>query len=339
MIFEFTAYRDFDFITEFSQKFNFPVRDGFLSFPGSIGEGYVRKIAFSSDFRILMHRYKLKEDFIIIRNPATAPSDLISIFFYNNEQPLDLIYNEEKTVKFSRKNESAIQVTTNDLNSIIRFPANIDTHYIVIGITAQKLAALLNIKNSNTLIETITSGTASFLYFESMQVETQQILKHIFSINPNETLGPFSIQIKVQELLFHLFDKLIKREHIAHKNINNDDAERLMKLRNVILSNLSVPPSLPSLAAMIGMSETKMKQLFKQTFGYSIYNYFQKLRMEEAAFLLKQGGYSVSEVGLELGFTNLSHFSRLFESYYGITPKKFSSAGLVAGNHNERNYS
>jgi AraC-like DNA-binding protein len=325
MIFEFTACRDFDFITQFSEKFNFPVRDGLLSFPKDIGEGFVRKIAFSPDFRILMHRYKLNEDFIIIRNATKVPNDLISIFFYNNEQPLDLVYNEEKTVKFSRKNESAVQVTTNDLNSVIRFPGNTETHYVVIGITSQRLAALLNAKGSNQLIDTITSGTASFLYFESMQVEIQHILKHIFSINADEILGPFSIQIKVQELLFHLFDTLIKRESTAHKHINNDDVERLMQLRNIILSDLSVPPSLPALAAMIGMSETKMKQLFKQTFGSSIYNYFQKVRMEEAAFLLKQGGYSVSEVGYELGFTNLSHFSRLFESHYGSTPKKFSS--------------
>ncbi|HZH96195.1 MAG TPA: AraC family transcriptional regulator [Flavisolibacter sp.] len=325
MIFEFTACRDFDFITQFSEKFNFPVRDGLLSFPKDIGEGFVRKIAFSPDFRILMHRYKLNEDFIIIRNATKVPNDLISIFFYNNEQPLDLVYNEEKTVKFSRKNESAVQVTTNDLNSVIRFPGNTETHYVVIGITSQRLAALLTVKGSNQLIDTITSGTASFLYFESMQVEIQHILKHIFSINADEILGPFSIQIKVQELLFHLFDTLIKRESTAHKHINNDDVERLMQLRNIILSDLSVPPSLPALAAMIGMSETKMKQLFKQTFGSSIYNYFQKVRMEEAAFLLKQGGYSVSEVGYELGFTNLSHFSRLFESHYGSTPKKFSS--------------
>jgi AraC-like DNA-binding protein len=327
MIFEFTAYQDFDFITEFSEKFNFPVHNGLLSFPDKIGEGYVRKIRFGDDFRVLMHRYKLKEDFTIIRNPSAVPDDLVSIFFNNNEEPLDLVYNKEKPIKFSRKNDSAIQVTTNDLNSIIRFPANTEIHYIVVGITASKLTALLNMKKGNALIDTITSGAASFLYFESMQAETQQILKHIFSINANETLSPFYIQIKVQELLFHLFNTLIKREGITHKNINNADAERLMHLRKLILSDLSVPPLLPSLAATIGMSETKMKQLFKQAFGDTIYNYFQKLRMEEATFLLKQGGYTVSEVGYELGFSNLSHFSKLFERHYGITPKKFSAAG------------
>jgi len=77
----------------------------------------------------------------------------------------------------------------------------------------------------------------------------------------------------------------------------------------------------------VGMSETKLKQLFKQTFGDSIYNYFQKIRMEEAAFLLKQSAYSVSEVGFQLGFSNLSHFSRLFQRHYGVTPKKYSVTG------------
>ncbi|HEY0056047.1 MAG TPA: AraC family transcriptional regulator [Pedobacter sp.] len=327
MIFEFTAKPDFDFVTEFSEKFSLPVEDNCLRFPKEKGEGYIRKVSFGDDFRLLIHRYKLKEDFTIIRNPSKVPNDLISIFFYNNEKPLDLLYNKEKPVKFSRKNESAIQVTTSDLNSIIRFPADSEIYYMVVGITAEKLRTLLNHNTSNGLVDTITRGNASFLYFESMNVETQQLLKHISSVNFNEPLSPFYIQIKVQELLYHLFSVLVKREQIAHRSINNADAERLINLRNIILSDLSEPPVLPTLAAMIGMSETKMKQLFKQTFGDTIYNYYQRVRMEEAAFLLRQGGYSVSEVGFELGFTNLSHFSRLFERHFGITPKKFTSVG------------
>lgn len=324
MIFEFTARPHFDFITEFSQKYKIAVNNNTIIIPEHMGEGFVRKVAFNEGFRFLMHRYRLKEDFTIIRNPSEVPNDLISIFFYNNEQPIDLIYNSENPVKFSRKNDSAIQVTTSDLNSIIRFPAHSETYYIVVGITASKLSSLLGIEEPNAIIKTITSGTSSFLYFESMSAEVQLVLKHIASINNSDPLSNFHIQIKVQELLYFLFSSLSKRENISQKALSNGDAEKLMAVRNTIVSDLSIPPVLSALAATVAMSETKLKQLFRQTFGDSIYNYYQRIRMEEAAFLLKQGNQSVSEVGYELGFSNLSHFSRLFEKHYGSTPKKFS---------------
>lgn len=327
MIFEFTASLHFDFITYFSKKYHISLRDNYLTIPASMGEGFVRKVQLGNDFRLLIHHYKLKEDFIIKRNPATVPNDLLSIFFYNNEQPLDLVYNQEQPVKFSQKNESAIQVTTNDLSSVIRFPANTETQYVVVGITSSELRSLLKIEKPNQVLQTITTGAASFLYFESMNIETQQILKNIAAINMNDDLSNFLVQIKVQELLYQLFHKLSKRENTSQKAVNNADAEKLFEVRNIMLSDISEPPFIPTLATTVGMSETKLKQLFKQTFGDTIYNYYQKVRMEEAAFLLKQAGYSVSEVGYQLGFSNLSHFSRLFQRHYGMAPKKYSATG------------
>ena len=327
MIFEFTAALHFDFITDFSKKYHIPLRDNYLTIPASMGEGYIRMVVFGNDFRLLIHRYTLKEDFIIKRNAAVEPNDLLSIFFYNNEQPLDLVYNEEQPVKFSQKNESAIQVTTNDLSSVIRFPANTETQYVVVGITSSKLMSLLGAEKPNQVLQTITTGATSFLYFESMNTETQQALKNIAAINMNDDLSNFLVQIKVQELLYHLFHRLSKRGNTSQNAVNNADDEKQFKPRDIILADIIAPPLLPTLAAAIGMSETKLKQLFKQTFGDTIYNYYQKVRMEEAAFLLKQAGYSVSEVGYQLGFSNLSHFSRLFQRHYGITPKKYSAAG------------
>jgi AraC-like DNA-binding protein len=327
MIFEFTASLHFDFITDFSKKYQILLRDNYLPIPASMGEGYIRKVELGNNFRLLIHRYKLKEDFIIKRNPAVEPNDLLSIFFYNNEQPIDLVYNNEQPVKFSQKNESAIQVTTNDLSSVIRFPANTETQYVVVGITSSELRSLLKIEKPNHVLKTITSGAASFLYFESMNTETQQTLKNIAAINMNDDLSNFLVQIKVEELLYHLFHRLSKRENTSQKTVNNADAEKLIEVRNIILADISAPPLIPVLATRIGMSETKLKLLFRQTFGDTIYNYYQKVRMEEAAFLLKQAGYSVSEVGYQLGFSNLSHFSRLFQKHFGITPKKYSSTG------------
>jgi AraC-like DNA-binding protein len=114
------------------------------------------------------------------------------------------------------------------------------------------------------------------------------------------------------------------RECEPHQNINRADAERLLYVRSEILQDLSVSPILAELAQIGAMGETKLKQLFKQMFGSTIYNYYQQARIEEAALLLKQGKYSVAEVGYKLGLSNLSHFSRLFEKHYRLNPKRFS---------------
>jgi AraC-like DNA-binding protein len=313
MIFEFTSKPNFNVLAEFSAQFQIPVFDNCLTIPPYMGKGYIKRIEFGTDFRLIIHRYNLKEDLIIKRNASVERNDLISIFFYTNEQLIDLVYNEAKPVKFSRNNESAIQLTTSDMNSVIKFPANCEIYKCVVGITA--------------ILKKITSGKDPFTYFESMNQEMLRNLKQLSEINAKNNLSNFYYQIKVQELLYHLFDTLLKRVNLSHQLINNDDVEKLLVLRNIILEDLSNPPVLATLSKLIGMSETKMKHLFKQTFGDTIYNYYQKIRMEEAAFLLKQAGYSVSDVGHKLGFSNLSHFSRLFEKQFGVTPKKYSVVG------------
>jgi AraC-like DNA-binding protein len=324
MIFNFSATADFDFLTQFARHIHQPIENDVMLMPETLGEGYIRRLTFGAGFKITLHRYTLREDLIIKRNSFEGGNDLITIFFYSNEQSLEIAFDDKPRVMFSQRDDSAIQVTSNDLSSTIRFPAHHQIHYAVIGIMAPRLKALLDLNQPNTILQTITESGNSFLFFESMDAETKLLLKNMAGVNMNDSLSGFYTQIKVQELLYLLFHKLSSRESTAHQSINSADAERLLYIRNEIISDLSVPPVLGELAQIAAMSETKLKQLFKQTFGSTIYNYYQQARMEEAAFMLKQGRHSVAEVGYELGFSNLSHFSRLFEKHYGLPPKRFS---------------
>ncbi|MCC8409094.1 AraC family transcriptional regulator [Mucilaginibacter sp. UR6-1] len=325
MIIEFTAAPGFDFITRFEKLINAPLRDNFLQIPSTVGTGYVRKVGFGEDFKLTIHHYNLREDLIIKRNPAEKANDIRTLFFYNNTEDLEVRCNNEANRLFAPKKESLIILSTNDLRTEIRFPAGSNIHYMVVGITANRLRSVLSIENPNDTIKTIVAEDASFLFFESLNPEMQLLLKNIVSVDMNSPMNTFYVQIKVQELMYLLFTKLSLRENTPIKNINSNDAEKLLVIRNEILIDLSTPPVISKLAAIASMSETKLKQLFKQTFGDTIYNYFQKARMEEAAFLLKQAKHSVAEVGYELGYSNLSHFSKFFQKQYGVTPKKFSS--------------
>jgi AraC-like DNA-binding protein len=325
MIFNFSATPEFDFLTQFAKHIGAPVINNLMLMPEQLGEGYIRRLVFGPNLKITLHRYILQEDLIIKRNSSELRNDLLTIFYYNNEQSLGIAFNDNPLVLFSQRDESAIQVTSNDLSSTIRFPAGYNIQYVVVAITPGYLTELLAVQEPNVLIQTVTGNGSSFLFFESMNAETKLLLKNITSINLSDHLSHFYMQIKVQELIYLIFHQLASRESITHQSINSADAERLLHIRNEILKDLSVPPILQELASLAAMSETKLKQLFKQTFGNTIYNYYQQARMEEAAFLLKQGNRTVAEVGYELGFSNLSHFSRLFEKHYGLNPKRFST--------------
>lgn len=101
------------------------------------------------------------------------------------------------------------------------------------------------------------------------------------------------------------------------------DIKRLYKVKDQLLQNIEKAPTIAKLSNFSGMSETKLKRLFNQVFGKSIFKYFQNYRMQKAARLLNEG-LSVSEVGYQLGFSNLGHFTKVFEEVIGVKPKRYS---------------
>ncbi|HFM5596368.1 TPA: helix-turn-helix domain-containing protein, partial [Enterococcus faecium] len=59
----------------------------------------------------------------------------------------------------------------------------------------------------------------------------------------------------------------------------------------------------------------------------TIYNYISKRKVSAAKIMLKSN-YTISEVSLGLGFSDSSHFSRVFKKYVGVSPKQYQ-LGLV----------
>ena len=107
--------------------------------------------------------------------------------------------------------------------------------------------------------------------------------------------------------------------------VHIDDIKAIYAVKAHLQTHLNEPPHIAGLAKQAKMSEPKLRKLFKRTFGRGVFEYYQFLRMETAAKLLKDKKHTVSEAGYQLGFTNLSHFSRVFEQHMGMKPKKYSA--------------
>lgn len=176
------------------------------------------------------------------------------------------------------------------------------------------------------------AGRYQFLFdkdnnFLIEEIMTDDILRTVNDIVKKEepvALQDYYYKLKAMELLFYLFQSLSKREKSVYQRLNENDIKSIYKVRDKLISSFHKPSTTSELKQIAGMNELKMRKLFTQVFGMGIYDYYQHLRMKEAARLLRDKKLSVSEVGFEMGFENLSHFTRVFEKYIGKKPKKYS---------------
>ena len=66
-----------------------------------------------------------------------------------------------------------------------------------------------------------------------------------------------------------------------------------------------------------------LTKLFKSKYGYSIYEYVLKLRMERAKELLANEENKIIDIAGRLGYADNHYFSKAFRNYYGVSPSQY----------------
>jgi AraC-like DNA-binding protein len=97
----------------------------------------------------------------------------------------------------------------------------------------------------------------------------------------------------------------------------------LLKVRRFISDNIKRPFSLDDAARNAGRSKSTISHLFKKRYGISFKKYAINAKLEEVDRILQQvNGISVSEAAMAAGYSNQSHFSRLYKKHRGISPSE-----------------
>jgi AraC family transcriptional regulator len=95
------------------------------------------------------------------------------------------------------------------------------------------------------------------------------------------------------------------------------------KARSYILSHYREALSLSSIAAASGVAPSTLCARFPCVTGMSVWQYVQRLRLQDAALALAEGAENLSGLALDLGFSSHSHFAQAFRGLFGKTPSKF----------------
>ncbi|MBB6270908.1 hypothetical protein HDF26_001335 [Pedobacter cryoconitis] len=85
MYFEFTVNDSFDFLTSFAGKFAVKIENNELKIPEVFGRSSIKRIHLEPNFKLIIHQYKLNQDFILKRLGSETPNDMLTIIFNNND--------------------------------------------------------------------------------------------------------------------------------------------------------------------------------------------------------------------------------------------------------------
>jgi len=198
---------------------------------------------------------------------------------------------------------------------------------VSILISIKKLHSLFS--DEANLIHFLSNDNKDKKYYDTKPLSPVKavILNQIMNYNIHPSIEKLYLKAKTYELLSLYFNKdtAIDTEQCPFL-ADEQNVLKIRKAKDIVISNITEPPSLQELANEVGLNLKKLKDGFKQIYGDSVYSFLFDYKMEVARKLLESNQFNVTEVGLKVGYSTSSHFIAAFKKKYGTTPKKYTSA-------------
>lgn len=137
---------------------------------------------------------------------------------------------------------------------------------------------------------------------------------------------PFERVMLLLEVL-HILTQEKKINKLASNGFVNFFAEKKSEKINSIyeytMSNFKNRITLEEVASLVFMTKESFCRYFKNNTGKTYFDFLIEVRIGYACKLLQQGYLTVSQIGYECGYTNLTNFNRQFKKVVGLKPLEF----------------
>lgn len=98
---------------------------------------------------------------------------------------------------------------------------------------------------------------------------------------------------------------------------------RMQRILRFIQQHYMDDLTLEDLAASANVSKSECARCFKLSLNTTPYKYLTEFRLSKAAELLKQSDEPISNIAMNVGFRQISHFGKCFKAETGLSPKAY----------------
>lgn len=135
-------------------------------------------------------------------------------------------------------------------------------------------------------------------------------------------------QETMQELLQYTEAYLLQVCDFALMKRSGKAGEVIERVRRLIGERYPENLTVADIAVGVYLSPTYVRLLFKQETGETLFEYLTRVRIEQAKSLLRDPQIKFYEICYAVGYSDPSHFSRLFKKITGTTPSAYREQGL-----------
>lgn len=115
-----------------------------------------------------------------------------------------------------------------------------------------------------------------------------------------------------------------------NRKCTKSQAELANQASIYILEHMDKKITIKEIAEQMHVSQTQLKNSFRNYYGNSVYKYVRSRKMQRAAALLIDGKLSVMEIAGMLGYENCSKFSAAFRNEYGLSPSNYRRQNRIS---------
>jgi AraC-like DNA-binding protein len=130
--------------------------------------------------------------------------------------------------------------------------------------------------------------------------------------------GDFMIRSEI----YRIAGCLIRMELLTYPEKSPDRAslEKVMPALDFIEENYASPITLQQLSDRMGLNPSYFCRLFRSATGATFTEYLNFVRVSKSEQLLRQGKKSITEVSMDVGFSSVSYYNRVFKRFKNCTP-------------------
>lgn len=123
---------------------------------------------------------------------------------------------------------------------------------------------------------------------------------------------------QLTSLQYHMVLDFTRRVECLRRG--RSPSQLVLDVASYIQRHMSEPISVETMAKELYMSRAHLSRRFRVESGETLTDFILKEKTEEAKRLLRYSDKSLTAIGMYLGFSSQSHFSRVFRRYASLTP-------------------